>query len=53
MANRGDGLYRVTLDHRLVLDRGRRYRGVITATDSEDRKATWELELTAQAQKVY
>ena len=52
MPNKGSGIYETTLDHRLILDRGRRYRGVVTAIDPTDRKAVWELELLAQAQKV-
>jgi hypothetical protein len=53
MPNKGNGVYEATLDHRLILDRGRRYRGVVTAIDTQDRKAVWELELLAQANKVY
>ena len=53
MPNKGDGVYQVTLDHRLILERGRNYRGVVTAVDPTDRQAVWELELKASADKVF
>ena len=53
MANRGAGRYRVTLEKTLILDRGRPYYGVITATDPDGRQGQWELQLTAEPRKVF
>jgi hypothetical protein len=43
-----NGIYRAVIPAGLDLDRGRRYQAVMSTSG-----ASWELELTAQAQKVY
>ena len=53
MDNRAPGRYRVTLEETLLFERGRKYVGVITAKDTEGRQGEWEVELMAQANKVY
>lgn len=53
MDNRGPGRYRITLEERLILERGRKYVGVVTALDTEGRQGRWEMQLTAEPNKVY
>ena len=52
MRHISDGHYRVTLEHRLILSRGRNYYGTVTATDTEGRQGQWERQLVAEPQKV-
>lgn len=53
MDNRGTGQYRVTLEETLVLERGSRYTGVVTAKDTEGRQGRWEMQFVAEPNKVY
>lgn len=48
-----NGHYRATIASNIALERGRHYVAKITATDIDGRKGEWELQLTAEPQKVY
>jgi hypothetical protein len=53
MQHVSDGYYRTTLDSSLILRRGGTYYGIITADGSGGERGKWELQIKAEAGKVY
>ena len=47
------GSYRATASADLTLERGALYTVVVTAVAADTKKRTWEIETTAQADKVF